>query len=311
MQLPVAVFGFNRPSLIARLLDRLRLTEPKRLYFFCDGPRNETDVENVKAVQKLFSQNFAWQPKVEIRFHTENRGLARSLSGGITEVFNVEEKLVILEDDILPETSFFSFCEEMLTRYNGHTLSHVTGHCPLINRLETYDFKDYPYSYYFSRYGMVWGWATWKESWQHFDFDPAKIIKVLDSENFRKLFPEARARELWSRDIRGLCERNDASMWALRWMVANWQQGKLTLVPTQNLCSHWDDSQSGVHVRSHDKRNLIPSTPLQNPLRHPPEIARHAALDSLTETRHFHLKFPDRLLNLLRRNLGPLFKDTP
>ena len=73
--------------------------------------------------------------------------------------FKHEEKGIILEEDCLPNNSFY-FCEKMLLRYESNIrVGCITGVNFQGNR------KVSKYSNYFSKYNHCWGWATWRESW--------------------------------------------------------------------------------------------------------------------------------------------------
>ena len=91
-------------------------------------------------------------------------GCGAAVSGAITWFFENVEAGIILEDDCLADPSFFPFCEEMLARYRDcPQVMHISGNNNQDNM------KDYAYSYYFSVYSHIWGWAAWRRSWQGFD----------------------------------------------------------------------------------------------------------------------------------------------
>ena len=89
-----------------------------------------------------------------------NLGCKVRISSGLDWVFEQVEEAIILEDDCLPHQTFFRFCEEMLKRYcDDQRIGMVSG-----DNFQ-FGYRGNKYSYYFSRYCMTWGWATWRDRW--------------------------------------------------------------------------------------------------------------------------------------------------
>ena len=93
-----------------------------------------------------------------------NLGVARSVASGVSWVLAREDRAVFLEDDCVPEPTFFRFCDEILEQYRDDPrVSQVCG----TNRL--IEWKEDRQSYHFAYYGSAWGWATWRRAWAWFD----------------------------------------------------------------------------------------------------------------------------------------------
>jgi hypothetical protein len=139
-----------------------------------DGYSGDDKHEMQKCIEtRKIIDGVDWECDVRKNYSETNLGCARRVSSGLDWVFNQVEEAIILEDDCLPDPSFFRFCTDLLERYRSD------------NRIFSISAQNFygqavpEASYYFSRYHHCWGWATWKRAWQHFDFE-------------MKLWPEVR-----------------------------------------------------------------------------------------------------------------------
>ena len=166
---PVLLTAFNRPELMRRVLDRVRTYEPNRLFIAVDGPRARTpdDEPLVNECRKMIEE-VDWDCEVETLVHDENLGCGRAMSTAITWFFEHNEQGIILEDDTLPNASFFSFCAELLVRYVSDDRVFAVSGCNLAPDNHVID-PAAPYR--FSRIPTVWGWATWRRAWQTYRLD--------------------------------------------------------------------------------------------------------------------------------------------
>ena len=153
---PVLLIGYNRPDLITRVLDSLLDLPISKLYISIDGPKSLSDLEKVKSVQKVilvhqFSRNQKY------RFMQQNLGCKYHVLDSLKWFFDFEAEGIILEDDCLPDVSFYNFCKSSLDLYrNVPEILMITG--------TNFDLKKYqqPISM-FSIFPHVWGWASWKD----------------------------------------------------------------------------------------------------------------------------------------------------
>ena len=115
---PILVLAFNRPERLRGLIARLREVRPAFLFLSVDGPRqnNESDERLVAEVHKLVA-DIDWPCDVHTNFRSENLGCGKAVSTGIDWFFQHVDSGIILEDDILPNADFFTFCRQLLTRY--------------------------------------------------------------------------------------------------------------------------------------------------------------------------------------------------
>jgi hypothetical protein len=162
---PVAFIIFNRPDTTARVFEAIRRAEPPQLLIVADGPRVDrpSDVERCAAARAVI-ERVDWDCEVLTNYAEANMGLADRVSSGLDWVFSLCDRAIVLEDDCLPDPSFFRFCDELLDRYrDDERVMAISGDNFQLGRRRT------RYSYYLSRYNHCWGWATWRRGWQHYD----------------------------------------------------------------------------------------------------------------------------------------------
>ena len=194
---PVLLIAFNRPSETLEVIARLRDVKPKKLYFSVDGPRpsRASDIVFVEETKNLVSQ-IDWECEVVTRFLNKNMGCGEGVSSAISWALEEEDNLIILEDDIVPQLSFFRFCDELLDRYrDDDDVFAISGSnfvpIRMVDPAESYRFSSIPH---------VWGWATWKSSWTRYSFDITNWRKELSLKELREALGGSRVSTfLWAK----------------------------------------------------------------------------------------------------------------
>lgn len=168
MTTPVAFFTFNRLDTAKQVFARIKEAKPPKLYLVSDGPRagREGEAEKVEAVRNYLLSNIDWECEVNKNFAPSNMGCGKRMSSGITWVFENEERAILLEDDCVPEATFFRYCEEMLDKYaDNEEVMIISGN----NQIAYID--SFEGSYGFSHQANIWGWAAWRRTWKDYDYD--------------------------------------------------------------------------------------------------------------------------------------------
>src|SRR4051812_40596985 len=154
---PVLILAFNRPNTTARVFEALQPVKPARIFFAVDGPRPEKadDASRVAKVRELAAA-VDWQSEVQTLFRPRNLGCKNAVSQAISWFFEHVEEGIIIEDDCVAHPSFFRFARELLERYRRDER---------VMMISADNFqqagRQTPYSYYFSRFLHIWGWASW------------------------------------------------------------------------------------------------------------------------------------------------------
>lgn len=173
MKTAILFLIFNRPDTAIRVFETIRQARPPRLYVAADGPRKDRVGENEKCEEtRSIIKLIDWNCEVKTLFRNENLGCGKAVSEAITWFFEQEEEGIILEDDVLPHSDFFPYCEELLERYrNVEQVRFISGRNHLYGARASED------SYYFSSVNQVWGWASWRRVWKLYDYNLETIKK--------------------------------------------------------------------------------------------------------------------------------------
>ena len=295
MRTPVIFLVFNRPDLTAAVFERIRAARPPELLVVCDGPRAGIvdEPEKVAAVREIIERGVDWPCQVHREYAVENMGCRDRVASGLTWAFSKVEEAIVIEDDCLPEPSFFGFCEELLERYREDSrIMHIAGTnlaAPYL-RLRA--------SYWFSHQPAIWGWASWRRAWQHYDLE----MRAWDerSREFRTSFASRWEAQYWLPIVDlARYQGKKATTWDFAWMFACRVRRGMCIMPTNNLVQNIGFGDSASHTTDSNPRHQIPSRPV-GVLRHPARIAWNRFADELV-TRAYAGELIDRETNLRSR----------
>jgi len=304
MTSPVLFIVFNRPDTTWQVFEAIRKAKPPRLYIAADGPRHEREGERASCeeVRKIASE-VDWECDVKTLFRDKNLGCKIAVSEGISWFFEHEDEGIILEDDCLPDQSFFSFCEELLLRYRHDTrIMAISGVNFQKGRKRT------EYSYYFSRYFHCWGWATWKRAWKFYD---RELIAWPEIQKNGFLYDIANGYEpvvsYWSR-IFDKCYAGEIDTWDYQFVLSCWEQSGLIVLPNINLVSNIGFGNKATHTKDNNSAAAnLPRYKIEFPLKHPPYIIRDMVADQYEEKTHYGIFVPS-LLDRLRYHVNKFYR---
>ncbi len=283
---PVLFLVFNRPSATRKVFETIRSAKPRKLYVAADGPRKDKDGESERsaAVRKI-ATNVDWDCDVKTLFREENLGCKAAVSGAITWFFQNEAEGIILEDDCVPNRTFFTFCEELLERYRDNDqIAMISG-----NNFQSGNNRT-EHSYYFSRYTHIWGWATWRRSWQYWDGKLSTWPEMKKNGMLRKISEGNKALEKYWSSIFDYYYDGKIDTWDYPWLYSCWLNGKLSILPSVNLVSNIGFGEGATHTKITDVASNISREEMGDPLIHPYSIVRHKEADNYTEKHHYNIK---------------------
>lgn len=169
----VVYYVFKRAELVALVMNRIRDAKPKVVFLFSDGPRDNIEKELILKSRDAAIKSIDWDCKVHTHFLEENIGIDKMWDYSFTTTFEAVDKAIFIEEDILPNLSFFYYCDELLARYEeDKRIFMITG----INALSEYPSSTGP-SYFFTTSNSTWGFAFWKRS---FDLMSKDLSILLD-----------------------------------------------------------------------------------------------------------------------------------
>ncbi len=227
---PILFLVFNRPDVTKIVFEKIRKQKPKYLFIAADGPRilNNEDEENCLAVKEIFNE-IDWDCELKTLYRIDNLGCKNAVSSAIDWFFDQVEEGIILEDDILPDDSFFPFCSKMLEHYRSdEKVMHISG----FNVCGTW--KEKKQSYHFSYFGGIWGWASWRRAWKHYDVNILDWNdKQLQNNILEKYFPKEMrvARKNLYDDL----YNGKINTWDYQWTFARLIYNGMSVIPSKNL----------------------------------------------------------------------------
>lgn len=275
MNVPVMVCGFNRPDTLEKVITSLRDVKPSRLYLVLDAPRagNMNDVQGVAACKEIFESGIDWPCDVYRNYAEKNMGCGKRMTSGISWVFEHEDRAIILEDDCVPHSSFFLFCEELLERYKNDTrVGMIAAECEHFRKSKMYFHGD---SYYFDRMTTIGaGWATWRRAWELHDPTLAYLDRMIDTGVMHSVLRHTTYVKKWTENVKAIKEGRKKT-WAGAWATTLYKENMLiahsVVNPVVNV-GHGESSRSGaegaafcspVNINKHAEEI---SFPLQHPL---------------------------------------------
>ena len=299
METPVAFLIFNRPDTTKKVFAAIRQARPPQLLVVADGPRRDRSGEAAKCqATRAIIDRVDWECEVLTNYSDVNLGCKTRVSSGLDWVFDRVESAIILEDDCLPDPSFFLFCEKLLNYYReDERIMVISGDNFQFGRKRT------DYSYYFSRYNHCWGWATWKRAWQHYDIEMKLWQQISQGSWLECILERPKAVKYWRNFFQAAYEEN-INTWALRWTLSCWLQSGLTILPNVNLVSNIGFGQEATHTVDSNSQNPLANIPTEKmyfPLQHPPFIIRDAEADEFTDKLIFNSSLRLRLSKKIAR----------
>jgi hypothetical protein len=261
---PVALFVFNRPECTKRVFDAIAQTKPRRLLLIADGPRpgHSGDAELCQQVRDLVTA-VDWPCDFSTNFASANLGCQERFVTGLDWAFSLVEEAIILEDDCLPDPSFFPFCAELLDRYRGDSrVASISGTSLVKNQPPT------DASYWFSELGGNWGWATWKSEWQRFDRNVSDWPTLRKERALDEIFGKA-ASAYWTSIFDAMYERKSPDVWDYQWIYSHLKNHSVNVMPRINLVTNIGFGAGATHTQKTDARLMVPSQKIEFPLRHP------------------------------------------
>jgi len=252
LETPVLFLVFNRLDVTKQVFQAIRQAKPPRLYIAADGARDDRpgESEKVASVREYITANIDWDCEVSTLFRDKNLGCKYAVSRAITWFFENEEMGIILEDDCLPSQSFFWFCEELLVRYKSdERLFLISGY----NKRNSWN--EEVNDYFFSHFGGIWGWASWKRAWQHYDVEMSDIENFINQQNFEKLLGSKLGRKRQNTIYKSIV-LNNMDTWDYQWAYARHKNNGIACVPSQSLVENIGFGGDATHTLGINRDNV-------------------------------------------------------
>jgi hypothetical protein len=257
LETPILFLLFNRPEPSARVFAAIRAQRPRRLFIAVDGARDDRpgEAELVRQTRELATQ-VDWPCEVKTLFRASNLGCGAAVSGAIGWFFEQVEEGIILEDDCLPHPDFFPFCETLLARYRHEPrVATIAGTHFLPAELAC------PHSHYTSKYFQMWGWATWRRTWEQYDFDLGRLTEGEWFSLLERTHPIRAEMGYWREVYRNL-KAQVVDTWDFQMLFSCWRAGTNHVMPGRNLISNIGFGHDATHTNFNSAMGNLPTFPL-------------------------------------------------
>lgn len=225
---PVLLFTYNRIEELKKTIANLKRAELSRetvLYVFSDGPKSDNDIQSVENVRG-FLKSIEGFKEIIYKFSESNRGLASSIIHGVTEIIELHERVIVLEDDLLVSENFLVYMNKGLDYYSNHNnILSVCGYSSTISKRKS---DEYPYDIFFAKRTSSWGWATWKDKWKNIDWE------IKDFKDFSKNKKEIKEFNKWGSDMYSMLKRQQmrkVDSWAIRYCYHQYKNNLWSVFP--------------------------------------------------------------------------------
>jgi len=297
---PVLFIIFNRPNTTQKVFDVIKKIKPKYLFIAADGPRSDKpgEIDLCKQTRNIIKQ-VNWNCNLTILNRDTNFGCGRAVSSAITWFFNQVDHGIILEDDCLPDITFFNYCQNLLEKYkNTPQIMHITGYQFIQNYQSSY-------SYYFAKNMHCWGWASWSDRWKFYDFD----LSDYSENNFKNLSSNKSVITYWI-SVLNMMKRHEIDTWDYQWAFAIIANKGLCINPSKNLVTNIGFGNSSTHTSEKNNPSAnLPTYPLKK-IFHPNRIKVDDNAVNTIFSQHYNINLdqPVSLYETLNNLIKKAFK---
>lgn len=264
---PILLNTFNRPEETKKVLEVLKGNNVPVLFVHNDGPREgrEDDIENVTAVRRIIDESINWDCEVHKLYEEKNLGCGLGPFTAMKWFFSNVEEGIIIEDDCVPHEDFFMYCQELLEKYrNDDKIVTIGGTC-------RHPVNNSSYSYHFSAFSEIWGWATWRRVMDDYDY----CFSVSDADFLKSVRRFTHSKQVAYHWLNILHQTqkdgNNRTYWDFQLDLKNLYSHKISIVPDSNLVSNIGFNERGTHTIYNSNCANLPTHSVL-PLKHPRKI---------------------------------------
>lgn len=294
---PILLIIFNRPDTTLRVFNQIREVKPSKLFIAADGPREDHPEDlSLCSTTRSIIQNIDWECEVKTIFRDKNLGCRTAVSDAISWFFSLVDKGIILEDDCLPNQSFFAFCEELLEIYKDNQLvMSIGGNNFFFNK------QIMTASYSFAKYPHIWGWATWRRAWIKFHSWDLNTQQIEFS-----IFPQKSEKRFWLEKIEELNAGRMTYTWDYQWSLVCMAYKGLCIYPKVNLVSNIGFGDKATHTKQKTKYANLPTEAMKFPLIHPKELEWNQQIDTNSSKLFFRIIPGNWFFSKIKNNIYKL-----
>lgn len=243
---PILFLIFNRLDTAQKVFEKIKEQKPKYLYIAADWPRKnkEWETEACKKTREEILKQIDWDCELKTLFREKNLWCKKAVSWAITRFFENVEQGIILEDDCLPDPSFFWFCETMLEKYeDDKRIMMISWDCFLPEKWQRND------EYAFTNSIHIWWWASWKRAWNSYDIEMKNFPEFVRNNMIRRITSNYFSKKIYLRHFYEVYEWK-MNTWDYQWAYSIRKDCGLAIFPLVNLVSNIWFSTDALHTRN-------------------------------------------------------------
>ncbi len=259
MKTSVLLMVYIKPETTLQVINKLREVKASKIYISINVPpkNNKSEIMKNDKVKEII-KTIDWSCKIILKKRKKHVNAYNSYKGAIDWFFKNENEGIILEDDTLPNKSFFYFCDKMLKIFrNDKKISQICG-SSFINAKSKYNYS-------FSNYTLCWGYATWKRSIKDFDEKMIDWPKLKEKNYLFNILNNNKFVDYWS-DIFDIQYSKKFTAWDYIWLYSNWRKNKFSIVPHKHLIKNIGFVKDATHtkIKYKDWYNNLETKEFQN-----------------------------------------------
>lgn len=289
-EVPVGVFMFKRTDKTAQIIDQIGKVKPRKLYLIGDGPRNEEERLAVEECRSVVERHVTWNCELVRYYAEQNRGVYENIAGGAKWVLEREPYAIFLEDDNFPALSFFSFCEELLKKYQDDTrILWICG----TNYLKEYEPSDGS-DYVFTQLMLPCGWASWGNKFSrfydgHLDLYSDKYLRDRVGKSYTNKALLRQNIASWNMEYNRIKQGLKPVSWDFQMAYTLRVHNMLGIAPKYNQITNIGADEFSMHGHGSMKNEMtrrfceLPIREMPSPLKHPKACLVDLRFERLTE----------------------------
>jgi len=286
MKIPILIIVYTRPETTIQVFNSLKKVKAETIYVYQGIPnakKNTEDYKNYLKVEKII-KDIDWDCKVKIK---KKKGVSSydAWKLAVNWFFKNEEEGIILEDDVVPNKSFFLFCSKLLKKYrNNKNIAQICG-TSFVNQGNITN-----ESYFFSNYSIGWGWATWRRSIIDFDEKMKDWPKLKKNKTFKNIINDEKFLYYWSK-VFDKQYKNISKAWDERWLYSNWKNNKLSIIPKKHLVKNIGFGKKALHTKNKQWYSDLETQEINFINKHPKKILVNRKYDNWLNNHVYGVKF--------------------
>ncbi|HEY2720589.1 MAG TPA: glycosyltransferase family 25 protein [Chitinophagaceae bacterium] len=245
---PIVLFAYKRKDTLRQTVEALRvctLASECDLYVFADGAKGKKDQKEVTEVRN-YLKTISGFKSISFNLSEKNRGISHSVIEGVNKIFSKNDKVVVLEDDIVVSKNFIVFMNENLLKYqNQQSVFSISGY--------NYPFRvkdNEKLDAFFLPRSSSWGWATWRDRWCDLDWE------IKEYRDFSSNKDQIREFHRGGSDLFRMLKKQQIQqmdVWDVRWVYNQFRRNGLTVYPTISKVRNVGFGQDATNTNTYNR----------------------------------------------------------